>query len=335
MAQSVDNPASPGSLEPWTLLAPATLEPAFALHVAARAQGRGKLCRRKLLQEIIVREQSSEQTISRMLYDILFPIFKLGLDTGWSGSREAHRAGKHKQHVALSPHIIEESMVLLKNGLACCRSLPGMKSIAIIGAAAGPGAITGEEGPAVFAEKSSVPAEALEARAGSAMKVTYHNVGVASGVATSRWGCSQPFLPAWFMGSMAAYYRSPDRERITGGDAGGREHRYSRSAGARIRSRGFCVWTTGVVVVRALDRNAHSGLQRRLEVFARWGGNSKPEDRWKNRGSLTRGKLPINRIRQRAPDGRHTRKAELRTEPTMWALGARFIGPGMLPIRRK
>jgi beta-glucosidase len=169
-----------GQLQQWGLIGAVTPDAVFALHdpLLALKAGVTFVGPEKLLEDMVAHGQLSEQTIDRMLYDILFPIFKLGIYDDPAPGKPAARVTT-SEHVALSKQIIEESAVLLKNKDQLLPiSAARVKSIAIIGVAAGREAITGEEGPAVFVEKLSVPAEAVEARAGSAMKVSYHDVGV-------------------------------------------------------------------------------------------------------------------------------------------------------------
>jgi beta-glucosidase len=119
----------------------------------------------------------NEQTVDRVLFHTILPIFKVGIfdhpPTGAPGARVST-----PEHLALSDRIIEQGSVLLKNTNHLLPIIPGKtKSIAVIGVAAGPDAITGEEGPIVYVEKLSVPADAIVQRAGSSMKVTYVKAG--------------------------------------------------------------------------------------------------------------------------------------------------------------
>ena len=169
-----------GQLQPWGFIGAVTPDAVFALHdpLLALKAGVTFVGPEKLLQEMLAHGQLTESAIDRLLYGILFPIFNLGIyDQPAPGNPTARVSTS--QHVSLSRSIIEESAVLLKNKDHLLPITAGkVKTIAIIGVAAGPQAIIGEEGPAVYVEKLSVPAEALEARAGSAMKVSYHGVGV-------------------------------------------------------------------------------------------------------------------------------------------------------------
>jgi beta-glucosidase len=169
-----------GQLKQWGFIGAVTPDAVFALHdpLLALKAGVTFIGPEKLLQEMVVHGQLSEPAIDRVLYDILFPTFNLGIYDQPAPGKPTARVST-SEHLSLSKSIIEESGVLLKNK---DHLLPisgqKVKSIAIIGVAAGPQAVIGEEGPTVFVEKLSVPAEALEARAGSAMKVSYHGVGV-------------------------------------------------------------------------------------------------------------------------------------------------------------
>ena len=169
-----------GQLPRWGFIGAITPDAVFALHdpLLALKAGVTFIGPEKLLQQMVAQGQLTEPAIDRMLYDILFPIFNLGIyDEPAPGKPTA--LVSTSEHVSLSKSIIEESAVLLKNNDHLLPiSAQRVKSIAIIGVAAGPQAVIGEEGPTVYVEKLSVPAEALEARAGSAMKVSYHGVGV-------------------------------------------------------------------------------------------------------------------------------------------------------------
>jgi beta-glucosidase len=202
-----------GQLQPWGFAGAVTPDAVFALHdpLLALKAGVTFVGPEKLLQEMVAHGQLSEQTIDRMLYGILFPIFKLGIYDEPAPGKPVARVTT-SEHVLLSKQIIEESAVLLKNKDQLLPiSAARVKSVAIIGVAAGPEAITGEEGPAVFVEKLSVPAEALEARAGSAMKVSYHNVGVGIRALPLLQGDVLSPSSGSGHGLTATYYRSGDR----------------------------------------------------------------------------------------------------------------------------
>ena len=167
-------------LKGWNFIGAVTPDAVFALHdpsVALKA-GVTFVGPQKMLQEMVAHGQLTESTIDRMLYGVLFPIFNLGIyDNPAPGNSTAHVSTS--EHLALSKSIIEEGSVLLKNKDHLLPiSAEKVKSIAIIGVAAGPNAIVGEEGPTVYVQDFNAPAEALMARAGFSIKSTYHDVGV-------------------------------------------------------------------------------------------------------------------------------------------------------------
>jgi beta-glucosidase len=201
-----------GQLQQWGFVGAVTPDAVFALHnpLLALKAGVTFVGPEKLLQEMVAHGQLSEQTIDRTLYGVLFPIFKLGIYDEPAPGKPVARVTT-SEHVALSKQIIEESTVLLKNKDHLLPiSSEKVRSIAIVGVAAGPEAITGEEGPAVFVEKLSVPAEALEARAGSTMKVSYHNVGVGIRALPLLQGDVLSPSSGSVHGLTATYYRSGD-----------------------------------------------------------------------------------------------------------------------------
>jgi beta-glucosidase len=169
-------------LRAWGFAGSIVPDAVFALHdqVAAVNAGVDRLGAADTLKEMLGKGQITEATLDRMLYDTLIATFRLGIfDDPPIGNQEARVTTP--EHVALSREIIEESTVLLKNRNHLLPLAAGkVKSIAVIGAAAGPQAVTGEEGPIVYVEKLSVPADASAERAGSQIEVTYHraNVGI-------------------------------------------------------------------------------------------------------------------------------------------------------------
>ena len=153
-----------------------------ALHdqTAAVDAGVDRLGTVDVLKEMLGKGQITEATLNRMLYDTLIATFRLGIFDDPPTGNPAARVTT-PEHMALSREIIEESTVLLKNKNHLLPLTAGkVKSIAVIGAAAGPQAVTGEEGPIVYVEKLSVPADAIAERAGNEIKVTYYraNVGI-------------------------------------------------------------------------------------------------------------------------------------------------------------
>lgn len=168
-----------GELKNWRFVGAVTPDAIFALHdplLALRA-GVTYVGPAKMLKEMIASGQVTEGSIDNMLYDVLFPIFKLGIyDEPAPGNPTAQVSSS--EHRDLSRRIIEEGAVLLKNKDHVLPILPDkVKSIAVIGMAAGPQAIVGELGPTVYVEKMSVPADAIVERAGSSMHVTYVSAG--------------------------------------------------------------------------------------------------------------------------------------------------------------
>jgi beta-glucosidase len=181
-------------------------DPAAAIHAGIDDVGPAPL-----LQDLLAKKSIDEQTIDRMLYHVLVPIFRVGLyDDRSIGSASARVTTP--EHVDLSQAMIEQGTVLLKNRDHVLPLDAGKtKNIVVIGVAAGPQAIYGEQGPTVFVEKLSVPAEAIATRAGSAIKVDYRNIGagirplpnVPADVLTPESGSGH--------GLTAAYYKSGDR----------------------------------------------------------------------------------------------------------------------------
>lgn len=167
-------------LRTWNFIGAITPDAVFALHDPSLALKAGVtfVGPEKMLQEMVAHGQLTEPAIDRMLYGVLFPIFNLGIFDNPAPGNPAARVST-PEHVALATHIIEEGSVLLKNQEHLLPiAADKVKRIAIIGVAAGPNAIVGEEGPTVYVQNFSVPAEALMARAGSSIKISYHDVGV-------------------------------------------------------------------------------------------------------------------------------------------------------------
>ena len=166
-------------LKQWGFSGAITPDAVFALHdpVAALKAGVTYVGPAPLLQEMLAHGQLTEQKIDEMLLGVLAPIFKLGIyDAPAPGSPTARVSSE--AHQALARSLVEEGAVLLKNKDHVLPIVAGkIKSVALIGAAAGPQAMFGEEGPTVWVDRLSVPADAITARAGSAVKVGYHAVG--------------------------------------------------------------------------------------------------------------------------------------------------------------
>jgi beta-glucosidase len=193
-------------LRSWGLTGDITPDAVFALHDPLKAihAGVDHLGFGVSFKALYDSGQLNEQTIDRILFDTIMPIFKVGVfdhpPTGTPNDRVST-----PEHIALSERLIEQGSVLLKNKDHLLPLTPGkVKSIALIGVAAGPDAITGEQGPMVYVEKLSVPADAIIQRAGSAMKVTYDKAG--AGVR------ALPILRGDVIASgfAASYFRSSD-----------------------------------------------------------------------------------------------------------------------------
>jgi beta-glucosidase len=112
--------------------------------------------------------------LDRMLYYNLTPYFRLGIyDSPSKGKPDADVSTP--EHQALAQKVAEEGAVLLKNKPGVLPMDPAkVKSIAVIGDDAGPHVTIGLNGSGhVYATKVSVPIDAIAARAGKAIKVTY------------------------------------------------------------------------------------------------------------------------------------------------------------------
>jgi beta-glucosidase len=112
--------------------------------------------------------------LDRMLYYNLTPYFRLGIyDSPSKGKPDADVSTP--EHQALAQKVAEEGAVLLKNKAGVLPIDPAkVKSIAVIGDDAGPRVTIGLNGSGhVYATKVSVPIDAITARAGKTIKVTY------------------------------------------------------------------------------------------------------------------------------------------------------------------
>ena len=212
-AFACNNAALLSELGTWGFSGAITPDAVFALHdpLLAFKAGVTYIGPEPVFREMLAHNQLTEKDIDRMLYAVLFPIFKLGIFDSPAQGTPAARVTT-PAHTQLARQIIEEGSVLLKND---ARLLPisaeKVKTLAIIGVAAGPQAVFGEEGPTVHVEKLSIPAEAIAQRAGSAIRTTYHDAGVgirplpllAGDVLTPEGGSGHGFT--------AAYYRTSDR----------------------------------------------------------------------------------------------------------------------------
>ncbi len=112
--------------------------------------------------------------LDRMLYYNLTPYFRLGIyDSPSKGKPDADVSTP--EHQALAQKVAEEGAVLLKNKANALPIDPAkVKSIAVIGDDAGAHVTIGLNGSGhVYATKVSVPIDAITARAGNAIRVTY------------------------------------------------------------------------------------------------------------------------------------------------------------------
>src|SRR6202044_972208 len=142
--------------------------------------------------------------------DTIVPIFKVGVFDHPPTGAPANRVST-PEHIALSQRLIEEGSVLLKNKDHLLPITPDrVKTIALIGVAGGPDAITGEQGPMVYVEKLSVPAEAIIQRAGSSMKVTYIKAGAGIRPLPMLGGDAIHTSTGVAAGFTATYFRSGD-----------------------------------------------------------------------------------------------------------------------------
>ena len=166
-------------LRSWGLVGDITPDAVFALHDPLKAINAGvdHLGFGLSFKALYDRGQINEVVIDRVLFDTIVPIFKVGVFDHPPTGAPANKVTT-AEHIALSKRLIEEGSVLLKNKDHLLPITPDkVKTIALIGVAAGPDAITGEQGPMVYVEKLSVPADAIIQRAGSSMKVTYIKAG--------------------------------------------------------------------------------------------------------------------------------------------------------------
>jgi len=214
-----------GELSGFGFAGAVTPDAVFALHdpLLAIQAGVTYVGSDKTLREMFAQSQLTEQTLDRMLYGVFYPLFKLGIYDSPGTGKPAARVTT-SEHQALSRGVIGEGSVLLKNqdGLLPI-SADKVKSIAIIGIAAGPQAVIGEEGPTVYVEKLSVPAEALISRAGAQIQSSYYNVG--AGIRPLPPVSADVFTPSGGPGHglTAAYFRSSDlsgEPAVTRTDAG-------------------------------------------------------------------------------------------------------------------
>ena len=122
----------------------------------------------------IKEEKLKVSDLDRMLYYNLTPYFRIGIyDSPSKGKPDADVSTP--EHQALARKTAEDGAVLLKNKMDILPiNAATVKSIAIIGDDAGPNVTIGLNGSGhVYATQVSVPLDAITARAGNAIKVTY------------------------------------------------------------------------------------------------------------------------------------------------------------------
>jgi beta-glucosidase len=128
----------------------------------------------KELGALVQQEKLKTGDLDRMLYYNLTPYFRLGIfDFPATGKPDADVSTP--EHQALARKVAEEGAVLLKNKSGVLPIDPArIKSIAVIGDDAGPHVTIGLNGSGhVYATRVSIPVEAITARAGNGIKVTY------------------------------------------------------------------------------------------------------------------------------------------------------------------
>jgi beta-glucosidase len=101
-----------GQLQQWGFIGAVTPDAVFALHdpLLALKAGVTFVGPEKLLQEMAAHGQLTEPAIDRMLYDILFPIFKLGIYDQPAPGKPTARVSKRVR-------------CCLRTRITCCRSL--------------------------------------------------------------------------------------------------------------------------------------------------------------------------------------------------------------------
>ncbi len=257
-------------LKQWGFQGAITPDAVFALHdpLTALKAGVTYVGPAQLLHEFSSKGLLSEQKIDSMLYDVLLPLFKLGIYDAPAPGNPAARVST-PDHVALAKHLIEEGSVLLKNNDHLLPIAAGkVKTIAVIGVAAGPKAVFGEEGPTVWVEKFSVPSDAIIARAGSAIKVSFSNIG--SGIRALPLVPTDVLSPSTGTGHglTGTYFRSGDRSgdpAVTRLDANIDINGLARS---RTWANDSLVRSSQAFLVRSLDRHPHPARHRRLRLLS-------------------------------------------------------------------
>ena len=164
-----------GNLREWGFDGYIVPDAAFAQRsvLAAAQAGVDALSPARELDELLRAGALPESTLDRIVFHTLTPNFRLGLyDTEPSGKANANVSTS--EHTALSKEVASAGAVLLKNTKNVLPLSKNVDSIAVIGDDAGPNAQVMETGSAeVHVMTLSVPLDAIKARAGSNIHVTY------------------------------------------------------------------------------------------------------------------------------------------------------------------
>ena len=172
---SCDNPGLLRNLREWGFDGYVVPDAAFAQRstLAAALAGVDAVSPPQELDALIKSGKIPASFLDEKVFHILTPSFRLGIyDPHPQGNSDADVSTP--EHTALAREIAEQGAVLLKNSGDLLPFSVRTKSIAIIGDDAGPNAQVMETGSAeVHVMKLSEPLEAITARAGSGVKVTY------------------------------------------------------------------------------------------------------------------------------------------------------------------
>jgi beta-glucosidase len=172
---SCDNPDLLHNLREWGFDGYIVPDAAFAERStsAAALAGVDAVSPPQELDALIKSGKIRASFLDAKVFHILTPSFRLGIyDPHSQGNAEANVSTP--EHVALAREIAEQGAVLLKNRDNVLPFSSRTNSIAIIGDDAGPNVQVMETGSAeVHVMKLSVPLEAITARAGKDLKVTY------------------------------------------------------------------------------------------------------------------------------------------------------------------
>ena len=177
---SCDNPQLLGHLRDWGFEGFIVPDASFAQRAAVAAAKAGMDAAEPVaeIQAAVARGEVEPYFFEHKVYRLLLTRFRLGLyERGPPGRADARVSTP--EHAALAREIAASGAVLLKNSGVL--PLGALKSLAVIGADAGPEAVVMESGsPNVHVDTLSVPLAAIHARAGAALPVTYErgSIGV-------------------------------------------------------------------------------------------------------------------------------------------------------------